>query len=144
MLSLGFYFSIIAEPWTLACLVHPKDFGLSMKGKFHAYLLLVKRWFLQYIYCPLVKKNWFGKVGKNLKGSLDSFPWVKIQITGRKVCLRCKGITLLGICQQTFENQTKRWHQPAMFCLITSSKFYRQYFEVSLKVKVMGSNPGYI
>ena len=48
------------------------------------------------------------------KGSLDSIPspsnWVKIQILGGKVCLRCKGKTLLGI----------------------------------VKVKVMGSSPGYI
>ena len=41
------------------------------------------------------------KVEKNLKGSLDLIlspsPSVKIQIIGRKVCLRCKGKTLLGI-----------------------------------------------
>ena len=40
------------------------------------------------------------KVEKILKGSLDSIlsppPSVKIQIMGRKVCLRCKGKTLLG------------------------------------------------
>ena len=42
-----------------------------------------------------------GKVEKNLKGSLDSIPSpspsVKIQIMGRKICLRCKGKTLLGV-----------------------------------------------
>jgi len=39
------------------------------------------------------------KVEKILKGSLDSIPSpsVKIQIMGGKVCLRCKGKTLLGI-----------------------------------------------
>ena len=39
------------------------------------------------------------KVEKILKGSLDSIssPSVKIQITGGKVCLRCKGKTLLGV-----------------------------------------------
>ena len=31
-----------------------------------------------------------------------------------------------------------------MFCLITSSKLSRQYFEFSLKVKVIGLNPGYL
>ena len=41
------------------------------------------------------------KVEKILKGSLDSIPsptpLVKIQIMGGKVCLRCKGKTLLGV-----------------------------------------------
>ena len=41
------------------------------------------------------------KEEKILKGSLDSIPLpspsVKIQIMGGKVCLRCKGKTLLGI-----------------------------------------------
>ena len=31
-----------------------------------------------------------------------------------------------------------------MFCLYISSKLYRPKFEFSLKVKVMGSNPGYL
>ena len=31
-----------------------------------------------------------------------------------------------------------------MFCLITSSKLSRQLFEFSLKLKVMGLNPGYL
>ena len=41
------------------------------------------------------------KVEKVLKGSLDLIsspsPSVKIQIMGGKVCLRCKGKTLLGV-----------------------------------------------
>jgi len=41
------------------------------------------------------------KVEKIFKGSLDSIPSpspsVKIQIMGNKICLRCKGKTLLGI-----------------------------------------------
>ena len=41
------------------------------------------------------------KVENILKGSLDSTlspsPPVKIQIMGGKVCLRCKGKTLLGV-----------------------------------------------
>ena len=48
-----------------------------------------------------------------------------------KVCLRCRGKTFL------FSNI-------AMFYLITSSKLPRQHFEFSLKVKVIGSNPGYL
>ena len=47
------------------------------------------------------------KVEKILKGSLDSIPSpstsVKIQIMGRKVCLRCKGKTLLGIVNKLLE-----------------------------------------
>ena len=35
------------------------------------------------------------------------------------------------------------WQHPAMFCLYSSSKLSRPYFEFSLKVKVMGSNAGY-
>ena len=49
------------------------------------------------------------KVEKILKGSLDSIPspspLVKIQIMGRKVCLRGKGKTLLGIVNKLFENK---------------------------------------
>ena len=39
------------------------------------------------------------KEGENLKDSLDSIPSpsMKIQIMGGKVCLRCKGKTLLGV-----------------------------------------------
>ena len=39
------------------------------------------------------------KVENILKGSLDliASPSVKIQIVGGKVCLRCKGKTLLGV-----------------------------------------------
>ena len=36
------------------------------------------------------------------------------------------------------------WLCPAMFCLYNSSKLSRPWFEFSLKVKVMGLNPGYI
>ena len=46
------------------------------------------------------------KVEKILKGSLDSIssplPSVKIQNMGGKVCLRCKGKTLLGIVNKLF------------------------------------------
>jgi hypothetical protein len=46
---------------------------------------------------------------------------VKIQIMGGKFCLRCIGKTLLGVVNK--------------LC---------QLFEFLLKVKVMGSNPGYL
>ena len=59
------------------------------------------------------KKGWLvgsivvDKVEKILKGSLDSIPSlspsVKIQITGGKVCLRCKGITLLGFVNKSLK-----------------------------------------
>ena len=46
------------------------------------------------------------KVENTLKGSLDSIqspsPSVKIQIMGRKVCLWCKGKTLLGDVNKLF------------------------------------------
>ena len=44
------------------------------------------------------------KVEKNLKGSLDSIPApsVKIQVMGGKVCLGCKGKTLLGVVKKLF------------------------------------------
>ena len=46
------------------------------------------------------------KVEKVLKGSLDSIPSpspsVKIQIMSGKVCLRCKGKTLLGDVNKLF------------------------------------------
>jgi hypothetical protein len=42
-----------------------------------------------------------GKVENISKGSLDAIPppspSVKIQIMGRKVCLRCKSKTLMGV-----------------------------------------------
>ena len=66
-----------------------------------------------------------GKVEKILKGSLDliqsSSLSVKIQIIGGKVCLRCKGKTLLGFVDKLLK--TKR--------LLTSLAS----IEFSLKVK---------
>ena len=65
-------------------------------------------WVIKWIGCyhgptmEICRKNkWFTlKVEKILKGSLDLIPSlspsVKIQIMGGKVCLRCKGKTLLG------------------------------------------------
>ena len=50
--------------------------------------------------------KYMDKVENILKGSLDLIqspsPWLKIQIIGGKVCLRCKGKTLLGIVNKLF------------------------------------------
>ena len=54
----------------------------------------------------IVWANFYHKVEKFLKGSMDSisspFALMKIQIMGGKVCLRCKGKTLLGIVIKLF------------------------------------------
>ena len=51
-----------------------------------------------------------GNVEKILKGSLDSIPSpspsVKIQIMGGKVCLRCKGKTLLGVVNKLLKTKS--------------------------------------
>ena len=50
------------------------------------------------------------KVKKILKGSLDLIPSpspsVKIQIMGRKVCLRCKGKMLLGVINKHLKTKS--------------------------------------
>ena len=51
-------------------------------------------------------------------------PSVKIQIMGRKICLKCKGKTLLSIVNKLLK--TKSLLTRAMFCLITSSKLFHQ------------------
>ena len=47
------------------------------------------------------------KVEKILKGSLDSIPSpsLKILIMGEKVCLRCKGKTLLGVVNKLLKKK---------------------------------------
>ena len=56
----------------------------------------------------LLSKNSL-KVEKILKGSLDSVPspspLVKIQIMRGKVCLRCKGKTLLGVVNKLLKTK---------------------------------------
>ena len=56
------------------------------------------------------KNGFLVKVENILKGSLDSIsspsPSVKIQIMGRKVCLRCKGKTLLGVVNKLLETKS--------------------------------------
>jgi len=77
------------------------------------------------------------KVEKILKGSLDLIPSpspsAKIQIMGGKVCFMDKGKTLLGIVNKIFV--LKR-------LLTTPSNVFALH--LSLKVKVMGSNPRYL
>ena len=54
--------------------------------------------------------SWVSKVERNLKGSLDSIPSpsfsVKIQIIGRKVYLRFKGKTLLGVVNTVLKTKS--------------------------------------
>ena len=54
---------------------------------------------------------------------------------GGKVCLRCKGKTLLGLVNKLFAFKTTQ-----CFAFTLS----RPKFEFSLKVKMMRSNPGYL
>ena len=63
-------------------------------------------------------------------------PSVEIQIMGGKVCLRRKGKTLLGIDNKLFVFKSLLTTSSNVLTLHLSSPF-------SLKVKVMGSNPGY-
>ena len=73
---------------------------LAMVGAFTAITLQVNNSQIVY-FVPHVK------VEKILKGSLESIPSpsVKIQIIGGKVCLRCKGKTLLGIVNKLLKNK---------------------------------------
>ena len=73
------------------------------------------------------------KVEKILKGSLDSIPSplssVKIQIMGGKVCLRCKGITLLGVVNECLKTKSLLTSpRNVLPRLITSSLLSCQYF----------------
>ena len=85
------------------------------------------------------------KVEKILKGCLvlisSPSPSKTIWIMGGKICMRCKGKTLLGVVNKLWK-QKVCWHYPAMFCLINSSKLSCKLFEFSLKV--MRLNPGYL
>ena len=82
---------------------------------------------------PWVQYNGFKsfpiKAEKILKGSLDLIPSpspsVKIQTMGRKLCLMCKGKTVLDVFV-LFLFSKVCWHHPAKFCLITLSKLSRQ------------------
>ena len=66
---------------------------------------------------------WRGcKVEKTLKGSLDLIPSpspsAKIQIMARRVCLRCKSKTLLGVVNKLLKTN------PAMFYLLANNLNY--------------------
>ena len=82
------------------------------------------------------------KVEKILKGSLDLIPSpsssVKIQIMGGKVCLMCKGKTLLLLKTKILLTS------PSNVLPYYPSIFSRLKFEFLLKVKVMGSNPDHL
>ena len=72
-------------------------------------------WILFVLHVPWVfylafvhKANWLqlnGKTLKVLKTSLIPSPSVKIQIMGGKVCLRCKGKTLLGVVNKLLKTK---------------------------------------
>ena len=66
-------------------------------------------------------------------------PWVKIQIMGGKVCLRLKGKTLLGVVTKLLKTITQQ-----CFALLPQVNFPANNLNFPLKVKVMGSNPGYL
>ena len=57
----------------------------------------------------VIRLQFFLKVEKILKGSLDLIPSpspsVKIQIMGEKVCLRCKGKTLLDVVKNFWKQR---------------------------------------
>jgi hypothetical protein len=79
----------------------------------------------------------FIKVEKILKGSLDLIPShspsVKIQIMGWKVCLRCKGKTLLCVVNKLLK--TRSIIQQC-FALLPQVNFPANNLTFSLKVKV--------
>ena len=60
------------------------------------------------LHMALTELSYSGKVEKNLTGSLDSIPSpsVKIQIMGRKLCMRCKGKTLLGVVNKLLKTKS--------------------------------------
>ena len=57
----------------------------------------------------IFKRQQYRKVKKILKGSLDLIPSsslsLKIQIMGGKVCLRCKGKTLVGVVNKLLKKK---------------------------------------
>ena len=61
---------------------------------------------------------------------------------GRKVCLGCKAITLLGIVNKLLKTKSLLT-SPSNVLPYFSSKLSRQKFEFALKVKVMESNTDY-
>ena len=72
-----------------------------------------------------MKIVFMSKVEKILKGSLDLIPSpsVKIQIMGNKVCMRCRGKTLLVVVMQTFQNKKFVDITQQCFFLLTQANF---------------------
>ena len=68
-------------------------------------------------------------------------PSVKIQIMGWKVCLRCKGKTLLGVVNKRLKIKILLTIPCNVLPLLPKP---RPHFEFSLKMKVMGLNAGYL
>ena len=72
---------------------------------------------------PIEENCFLCKVKNILKGSLNlipsTSPSVKIQIMEGKVCLECKGTTLLGVVTKLLKTKDLL---TAMFSLITSCK----------------------
>ena len=91
--------------------------------------------------------NFVIKVEKNLKGSLDSIPSpslsVKIQIMGGKFCLRCKGKTLLGVVTKLL-NTKSLLTSPSNVLAYSLKETFPPIIWIFMKVKVMGSDPGYL
>ena len=87
------------------------------------------------------------KVENILKGSLDLIPSpspsVKIQIMGGKVCLRCKGKTLLGVVNKLLKTKSLLT-SPSNVLPLPFKQFFPPIFEFSIKLKVMRLNPGYL
>ena len=87
------------------------------------------------------------KVEKILKGSLDLIPSpsssVKIQIMGRKVCLRCKGEAFLGIVNKHL-NEKSCWHHPAGFALLLQVNFCTNNLNFHWRWRWWDQIPGYL
>jgi hypothetical protein len=67
------------------------------------------------------------KLEKILTGSLNSIlspsPSVKIQIMGGKICLRCKGETLLGVVNKLFKTKKFVDNTQQCFAFMSQAKF---------------------
>ena len=93
-------------------------------GQRFSELKLNSSWFYNYVFQYENKEvvTWVtDKIENVLKGRLYSIPTsstsVKIQIMGKKICLRCKGKTLLGVVNKLLKVK--------IFCPITSNKLSR-------------------
>ena len=81
-----------------------RDHTLSIQIRYHLKINMFTPFCHVLIYIKSVK------VEKFLKGSLNSIPSpspsMKIQIMGRKVCLMCKGKTLLGVVNKLLKTKS--------------------------------------